>query len=801
MAEEMVNIEIRDFLAVSGTSDTDYVVLSLAGGTSAKIAVGVFRSSVVSNIVPNIRDSVWWIGSTSTGVVAEGKTPHFRQGNLGIEWKYTYEPDTAWRLLVAIEDIMFTFDELTPEQRDLIKLKLSDLTEEEIAELQQPAKDMIAVLEKTNADVQQAEDARVKEFATLKEESEAATENAQDTADHPTYIGTDNYVYKWNKTVQTYDKTAIYVRGEAFSIKKVYASIDAMLADKSSTFKEGDFCLINTGDVENPDNAKLYVRSAVGSWDFLVDMSGAIGFTGKTPQMFIGTVSIGSGKDSAAVTVTPDGTDTDGNPKYRINYVIPCLAYEDLTPEQIAELQRPANEMIAVLQATDNQVKANEEERIRTEEARVEEFSRLKSESEAATTSAIAATSEANNARDAANEATEAANTATANANAATAKAVEATTAANAATTEANEARDAANEAAGEALGAASTADASAQRADESSIKADTATENANIATANATKATEDSTAATDAARVATTEANNARDAANEATEAANTATANANTAADEARHLPKIQDGTWWLYDVDSDSYVDSGYAVSSDFQLTKEKIENVFTGNIVSHWHDRYVDKVEGKQLSTEDFTTILKEKLDGLSNYDDTEISQAVEKLRSDFDELVSGDTTTAIKTFNEVIDFLDGLKDTEDLASIITSIEQQIAAKYTKPSTGIPKTDLASAVQTSLGKADTALQSYTEQYKGTVTGVKMNGSTKDPSSGVVDLGTVITAHQDLSGYQPKLVSGTNIKTINGTSILGSGDITIETGLSESEVDNRIAEAITTVLNTEV
>lgn len=33
-------------------------------------------------------------------------------------------------------------------------------------------------------------------------------------------------------------------------------------------------------------------------------------------------------------------------------------------------------------------------------------------------------------------------------------------------------------------------------------------------------------------------------------------------------------------------------------------------------------------------------------------------------------------------------------------------------YSKPSTGIPKTDLASAVQTSLGKADSALQSYTE-----------------------------------------------------------------------------------------
>ena len=156
-------------------------------------------------------------------------------------------------------------------------------------------------------------------------------------------------------------------------------------------------------------------------------------------------------------------------------------------------------------------------------------------------------------------------------------------------------------------------------------------------------------------------------------------------------------------------------------------------------------------------------------------------------------------------------------------------------YSKPSTGIPKTDLASAVQTSLGKADTALQSYTEQYKGTitgvsangtsvatsgvanipaastskygvtklnsatnststteaatpsavkaaydlansykgtVTGVKINGTTKNPSSGIVDLGTVITAHQTL-------------KTINGESIVGSGDITISSGSSDANV----------------
>lgn len=110
--------------------------------------------------------------------------------------------------------------------------------------------------------------------------------------------------------------------------------------------------------------------------------------------------------------------------------------------------------------------------------------------------------------------------------------------------------------------------------------------------------------------------------------------------------------------------------------------------------------------------------------------------------------------------------------------VVTAELNKKGTYSKPSAGIPKSDLAAAVQTSLGKADTALQSYTEQYKGTVTGVKINGTTKNPSSGVVDLGTVITAHQDISGKQDKLVSGTNIKNVytsNGdVDILGSGEL---------------------------
>ena len=150
--------------------------------------------------------------------------------------------------------------------------------------------------------------------------AKGAAADAQDTADHPTYIGADYHVYRWNKEAKAYDKTDIFVKGDAFSIKKVYPSVSDMNADLDNPeIKEGDFVLINTNDVEDPDNAQLYIRTETG-FRFLVDMSGAIGFTGKTPQFGIGTVTKG---DDPVASLSEDGTDADGNPKYKLNLVLP----------------------------------------------------------------------------------------------------------------------------------------------------------------------------------------------------------------------------------------------------------------------------------------------------------------------------------------------------------------------------------------------------------------------------------------------------------------------------------------------
>ena len=160
--------------------------------------------------------------------------------------------------------------------------------------------------------------------------------------------------------------------------------------------------------------------------------------------------------------------------------------------------------------------------------------------------------------------------------------------------------------------------------------------------------------------------------------------------------------------------------------------------------------VDKVTGKGLSTNDFTDTLKDKLDGIA-------SGAEVNVQSDW----SQTTTTAD----------DYIKNKPSLATVATSGSYaDLSGKPTIPS---KTSDLTN---------DSGFTTNT----GTITSVKMNGSTVS-SSGEADLGTVIT---DISGKQDTLVSGTNIKTINSTSLLGSGDIAVQSEIASTTVTISVA-----------
>lgn len=178
--------------------------------------------------------------------------------------------------------------------------------------------------------------------ANATENANKAAVNANDTANHPTYIGEDYYVYQWDKGTSSYTKTTIFTRGKNFSVYKTYESIAAMQADLSNV-QEGEFVLISNDNMEDPDNAKLYVRTSSG-FNYLVDMSGAKGFTGKTPQISVGSVTAGNSLTDISVSLSPNGTDADGNPCFLLNVKIPALNWVDLTEKQKEELRTPLAE-------------------------------------------------------------------------------------------------------------------------------------------------------------------------------------------------------------------------------------------------------------------------------------------------------------------------------------------------------------------------------------------------------------------------------------------------------------------------
>lgn len=174
-----------------------------------------------------------------------------------------------------------------------------------------------------------------------------AADNANDTANHPTYIGADFYVYVWDKGTSSYTKTSIFTRGKNFSVYKTYDSVASMQADLSNV-PEGEFVLISNDNMEDVDNAKLYVRTSSG-FNYLVDMSGAMGFVGKTPQISVGSVTVGSSLTDISVSLSPNGTDADGNPCFLLNVKIPALSWTDLTEEQKDDLRKPLADEIDVL--------------------------------------------------------------------------------------------------------------------------------------------------------------------------------------------------------------------------------------------------------------------------------------------------------------------------------------------------------------------------------------------------------------------------------------------------------------------
>lgn len=91
-----------------------------------------------------------------------------------------------------------------------------------------------------------------------------------------------------------------------------------------------------------------------------------------------------------------------------------------------------------------------------------------------------------------------------------------------------------------------------------------------------------------------------------------------------------------------------------------------------------DRFVKKIKGKGLSTNDLTDELLSKINGLSNYDDEWVRSEIASIKADIDTLLGDGASDAIDTFHEIELFLQGITDKETLSGLLNDLRAEITA---------------------------------------------------------------------------------------------------------------------------
>ena len=183
--------------------------------------------------------------------------------------------------------------------------------------------------------------------------------------------------------------------------------------------------------------------------------------------------------------------------------------------------------------------------------------------------------------------------------------------------------------------------------------------------------------------------------------------------------------------------------------------------------------VDKVEGKGLSTNDYTTAEKEKLAGIDMSTKQDVIDSSHKLSAD---LVEDGSTNKVVTSTEKSTW-SGKQDALVSGTNIKTINNESilgSGNITIQGGGGSSTDVQinGTSITSSGTANIITEgTYNASPNSFYT--KIRQTSKYFSTNKI---ATISDLPDITGKQDTLVSGTNIKTLNETSLLGSGDISI-------------------------
>lgn len=110
-------------------------------------------------------------------------------------------------------------------------------------------------------------------------DAKQAVKDSKEVLQNPPKIVDGNW-YIYDYVNDTYQDSGINAVGDAFVIVKTYSSIQAMQDDYNNPeVKAGQFVMIDTGDVENEEDSRLYLKGDT-KWKFISDLSGAQGIQG-----------------------------------------------------------------------------------------------------------------------------------------------------------------------------------------------------------------------------------------------------------------------------------------------------------------------------------------------------------------------------------------------------------------------------------------------------------------------------------------------------------------------------------------
>jgi chemotaxis protein histidine kinase CheA len=496
----------------------------------------------------------WWVDNRDTGVKATAETPYIGEND---HW-FTYDPINKVYVDTGIEARGLSAYDIA------VKLGFEGSEQDWIDSLSKASEDAaVAALDAANKANEAADKANqaVTDIEGIVDDAIAATDKAEEIASNPPKIvDGDWWIYDYD--TKQYVNTGIAAIGDAFTYKKEYPSVEAMEADwGTADVKLGEYVLINTNDVEDPDDAKVYLKTQEG-WKFIVDLSGMQGIQGwsayevAVKHGFVGTEAewVQSLKQPA-LDAAAEALEAKAQVEATEQAVKEAEALR-VTAEQgrvNAENTRVSNENTRI--SNEDSRKAEETKRVTAENARIAAETSRK-EAESSRVNAESDRVEAEGARAAAEQLR--------------------------ANSESERNTKEKERIANEAIRVASeservTAETSRKEEEAKRVEAETARDTAeqerisNEATRQANEAVRETQEAAREKNTADaiTAVNEAKTAAQQATTNATTAANNANTQANRAKEYadnpPKVgEDGYWYLWDEVNDVYVNTGWPSS---------------------------------------------------------------------------------------------------------------------------------------------------------------------------------------------------------------------------------------------